>query len=420
MRSRSQPPRSVRAVVLAPLIALVGGCSALLGADFDRGGPFSDADASSPGTSSPGTTNPDASNPGSGDGGTVVQPDGAPGSPSGVCATGSTDCGKDGSTPRQCKDGQWLELSRCEGGTPVCVKGTCKASCNEGDVDCAGTTPRVCQGGNLVAKTPCAGDLPVCQNGACVACADGVTACAGATLTLCSGGTWVNDHACSGTTPECSKGACVGCTQNGACVSDRSRENCGANGAYVSGVVCTDPATVCSGSACTACPAGKVNCNDATDGCETTLDPTSGCAACQAPNKTCYQDADGDGYGSTVTRQVCGSCTTGWTATTGDCDDTDKDVHPGQVFIAPAPPRDLDFNCDKAYDRRLRSGATTLAFPAKVFVGCPGVGSGCFDSYSVATDLPVCGKTMTRCMDPTNGSDCIPDPSSPTYTVECR
>jgi hypothetical protein len=386
-------------------VAFSGGCGALLDVDFDRVAVSSSS------------TDGGNGGPGSGEGG--QQPPGS--SPSGVCSGDSVDCGRDGSTPRECKAGQWLERSRCEGATPVCVKGTCKASCSTGDVDCAANTPRACENGKLVMKDACAGDLPVCAEGACVACAEGVTACSGTTVTRCKNGAWENDRACGANTPECSKGACVGCTGQGACVDDRSRESCTANGAYATAIACADPATFCSGAACAACPPGKYNCNDGQDGCESTLDVASGCGPCEVPNKTCYQDLDTDLYGNpAVTRQVCGACPAGWVSQPGDCKDNDGDVHPGQPYIIPSPPRDLDFNCDGSSLRRLRSGANVLAFPAKVFVGCPGVGSGCFDSYSISGGLPACGRTMVRCKSPESGANCIDDPASPIYSVECQ
>ena len=383
-----------------------GGCGALLDVDFDR------------------VVLPSATGGDGGTSGTVTN--GAAGtgpsaSPSGVCAGESTDCGKDGVTPRVCQNGQWLEEARCEGTTPVCVKGTCKASCEAGDVDCAANTPRACEKGNLVAKATCSGALPVCADGACVACADGVMACSGTTVTRCQGGAYQKDHACGGAAPDCSKGACVGCTMAGACVDDRSSESCGPDGAYATTVACADPTTFCSGSACAACTAGRYNCNDGHDGCESTLDAASGCAACQLPDQTCYQDKDGDGFGNAaVSRQVCGACPVGWTFDHADCLDSDTDVHPGQAYIVPSPPRDLDFNCDAIKKLRLRSGGTTLAFPSKVFIGCPGFGVGCSDSWNISGDLPACGRTMVRCIAPKNGADCLDDPSSPVYSVECQ
>ena len=409
VETRQEPHRVLIGLALVGLsLALCAGCAALMDVDFDRVAVLPQGDGGATGADDGGSLGPQG-------------PQGPGSSPSGVCSGDSVDCGKDGSTPRECKGGQWLERSRCEGTTPVCVKGTCKASCSAGDVDCAANTPRACDNGKLVTKAACGGDLAVCAGGSCVACADGLTACSGTTVTRCQAGAWQDDRACGGSAPDCSKGACVGCTQQGACVDDRSRENCGPGGAYATAVACSDPATFCSGAACMACPAGRFNCNDGHDGCETTLDTSTGCAACEAPTRTCYEDKDADGYGNAaVIRKVCGACPAGWTSQAGDCRDTDGDVHPGQGFIAPAPPRDLDFNCDGSSARRLRSGGSTMAFPAKVFVGCAGVGVGCFDSWSISGNLPACGRTMTRCKSPANGADCIDDPASPVYTVECQ
>ncbi len=303
----------------------------------------------------------------------------------------------------------------------MCVRGECKAACVVGDVDCAGNTPRACEGGKLVAKPTCSGDHALCDAGQCVACASGRAMCSGSKVQRCANGAWQDDRECAGATPECAAGACVACSRPKSCTSDRSREECAPSGAYVTTTVCSDPETVCDGSGCGACPAGTANCNDAHDGCETRLDPTSGCAPCQAPSATCYEDADGDAYGNAaVTRRVCGACPTGWVSRAGDCDDHDSVVHPGQSFMVPSPPRNADFNCDGTVTKRVRGGGAVQAFPTKVYVGsCPTVGVGCSDSYSLR-GTPECGQTMRRCMDPANGSLCLDDPTSPTYTVECQ
>jgi len=65
---------------------------------------------------------------------------------------------------------------------------------------------------------------------------------------------------------------------------------------------------------------------------------------------TMYRDADGDGYG--VSTPVC-TCffATGYADSSGDCNDSNPDVHPGSLdwFTEPIPGRgsaDWDYNCD--------------------------------------------------------------------------
>jgi len=55
-----------------------------------------------------------------------------------------------------------------------------------------------------------------------------------------------------------------------------------------------------------------------------------------------YQDVDGDGYGARREWQC--EPAPGWVDLSGDCDDTDPDVHPGAEDVLD---NDVDEDCDK-------------------------------------------------------------------------
>jgi hypothetical protein len=67
---------------------------------------------------------------------------------------------------------------------------------------------------------------------------------------------------------------------------------------------------------------------------------------------TYFQDGDGDGYGGTTTVTSCTPLGNGWATVSGDCDDTNADVHPGQTaFFVTAfgttPPKSFDYDCNQ-------------------------------------------------------------------------
>src|SRR6185503_17197895 len=60
---------------------------------------------------------------------------------------------------------------------------------------------------------------------------------------------------------------------------------------------------------------------------------------------TWYKDADGDGYGSTTSTVACDK-PTGYTDASGDCDDTEDAVNPGEDEICDT----IDDDCDGLVD----------------------------------------------------------------------
>ena len=359
--------RVIAVIVIAGIAAM--GCSALAGVDFGAahearvGGNAGDAQASTTAT------------------GTLPAADAGPTSElSGECGPGSVDCGSDGATPRTCQNGQWAAAASCGGTTPVCAKGACTTRCENGDIDCAGSTPRLCQGGEWVLQKPCAGDTAVCARGECVACADGVSACVDAvTPKVCQSGRWTTAAACEGNMPDCAKGACVACSDtNTACLTDRTLSSCSPTGAYTIAAACTDGLSAClrGNRACSACPAGWANCNDAQDGCETPLNSASDCRACQPPERTCYPDVDADGYGdSSKGVPRCSACPAGTIESGGDCDDRNPKTHPGASTpqgALPAGATSWDTNCDGSVAVMAFDHATGASW-ASERSGTPGV-----------------------------------------------
>jgi len=89
------------------------------------------------------------------------------------------------------------------------------------------------------------------------------------------------------------------------------------------------------------------------------------------PTPTWYTDADGDGYGNGASVVQCDRPTDGFlagelTATSGDCDDTDPDVHPGAEDVC----NGIDDNCDNVIDENAIS-ATVV--PGGTVTYCHGV-----------------------------------------------
>ncbi len=64
---------------------------------------------------------------------------------------------------------------------------------------------------------------------------------------------------------------------------------------------------------------------------------------------TYYKDQDGDGFGSDQVGEGCGAPPTGTATQSGDCNDTDPNVHPGAAEVC----NDADDNCDGQADNGL-------------------------------------------------------------------
>ncbi len=265
----------------------------------------------------------------------------------------------------------------CSGATPYCVAGACTDQCPgnltncsgvcvdlQTDVDHCGGCDQACALANV--------DDQACVAAACeiVACTDGWADCDTNHATGCEVELGTLDN-CSGCGDACAyDNASAACT-DGACeltACDDGYADCDgdpANGCEVTlGTLdnCTECGDACAydnasatctvdGCALDACDANYGDCNgDAdTDGCETMLNTSAACGACDvacgplegcagddvngyACTATCL-DGDGDGFADAE----CGG---------PDCNDEDANVNPG----ADEACNDADDDCDGAID----------------------------------------------------------------------
>ncbi len=80
-------------------------------------------------------------------------------------------------------------------------------------------------------------------------------------------------------------------------------------------------------------------CDDKDNNCDSQID--------EGVKLTFYRDSDNDSYGSTAGIQAC-SAPEGYVANSGDCDDTDPNIHPGAADICDG----IDNNCDGVPEKK--------------------------------------------------------------------
>ena len=98
-------------------------------------------------------------------------------------------------------------------------------------------------------------------------------------------------------------------------------------------------------------PAAIETCNGIDDNCNSITD--------EGVTTTYYQNNDNDGYGnSAMTLQAC-SVPTGYTATGGDCNDSNNQIYPSQTETC----NSIDDNCNGTFDENLTTctGTTTIS-----------------------------------------------------------
>src|SRR5262249_38520612 len=119
--------------------------------------------------------------------------------------------------------------------------------------------------------------------------------------------------------------------------TNTSTSNCGDCNKPCAVLANSDP--TCTGGAC------GISCHQGFGDCDN--NPGNGCEALG----TFYQDGDNDGYGTTVSTRAC-TAPAGYKSTSGDCDDTNGQVHPNQAtyfatsYTNPSGAKSYDYNCD--------------------------------------------------------------------------
>jgi len=261
--------------------------------------------------------------------------------PGGGCnATSTQAC----ATANQCQTG-----GGCSGGACVAVvnKGTGTA--------CSGTD--YCTSGTRYYNWQCDSGAS-CNPASSLLCPTPANACqAGGG---CSGGacvavTLVTDGTHCGTCASCAAGSCAyNSTLNadcGFCQKCTGLLTCGNQ------LVTEDLKGECAAS-------GPPTCS--TDNC-------NGAGACGNTARTCYNDADLDGYtsGSFVKCSACNGTTEKTSPSAlSDCCDTDASAHPGQAgwFIVQDACSSFDYDCSGSTEKQY-SGGTDLFYPTCM---CPG------------------------------------------------
>lgn len=151
-----------------------------------------------------------------------------------------------------------------------------------------------------------------------------------------------------------------------------------------------------------------LNQDDDEDGAE---DSDGGAAQCKDEDKiTYYRDADGDGVGGTETKRDCKSPGDGWVTKSGDCNDNDKNVFPGQTAFFTMPYQkdgvsSYDYDCSAKEEQqnppRTAAGTCALSEDKK---SCTGEGfvasrtrTGAVDSLCGAVRFQACKLVRGTC-----------------------
>lgn len=137
-----------------------------------------------------------------------------------------------------------------------------------------------------------------------------------------------------------------GCTDMGACNYDPAASCDDGSCEFLSCAGCTNPAA-CNYDPTAVIDNGSCNLPDGcADNTACNYDPAATCddGSCTYPT-TYYVDADGDGFGSSVTADLC-ALQTGYATNDQDCDDGNGDVYPG----APSTQEGIDNDCNGTVD----------------------------------------------------------------------
>lgn len=275
--------------------------------------------------------------------------------------------------------------NECPPTAPVCAMAGGSYECSTG---CSAEAPELC-GMSCIDVMTDAQHCGACDD-ACAAVSNGQAVCEnGACTTKCNanhhlcGESCVSDRSTSscGTscdpcpTPTGAQATCNGGACDFTCTSSRALKcedgcypsddrNCG-----TCGNDCASSGRLCDGTRCVECRTNN-DCRGSNRYCVATQcracqpGDASTCGDCQqcsltgtcvssGTQRSCYRDADGDGYGSARSSpmQVCGSCPSGYVENDEDCFDSGAraaEVHPGQTmyFDTSYGSGSYDYNCD--------------------------------------------------------------------------
>jgi hypothetical protein len=122
--------------------------------------------------------------------------------------------------------------------------------------------------------------------------------------------------------------------------------------------------------------------------------PDSEDAGCASPHAY-YRDADGDGFGSDVSKQFCGAPVAGWVTMSGDCDDAEKSVFPGQTAYFGTPYSksgidSFDYDCSGREEPDPATAGAAPDCPALELLLCTGAGFATSGRTGTGVD-PTCG-----------------------------
>ncbi|MCC6746757.1 MAG: putative metal-binding motif-containing protein [Deltaproteobacteria bacterium] len=264
------------------------------------------------------------------------------------------------------------------------------------DTGCTPGAALGCQGNLLVrCNTLGTGTLTVdCGASGCNATAKRCSQCDPAAAPYCSGS---NLMACTSdgllqATP-CSLG-CVGNACSGCLDGDGD--------GYGVGPACKGPD--CNDSNGNIHPGGVEVCNTADDNCDGTKD--------EGVQSTFYRDSDRDGYGDATKTTLACTAPQGYVPNKDDCDDGDRDAHPGQSSYFDSGSNGtgtFDYNCNTTVEQRWPVVATCAGQPPS---RCNNTSSGW------QTAVAGCGVRATWLSCNWNAGSCQTNSSN--RTQECR
>jgi hypothetical protein len=328
----------------------------------------------------------------------ALPPGGTASSPSYACSTGCTQdapalCGM------SCIDVMTnaAHCGACDNACPsvtngqaVCEDGNCAKRCNAnhhlcGDDCVSDRDPKNC-GSSCDACTAPTGAQATCDGRTCG------FACTNARALKCADGCYPSDdrncgvcgNDCATTGSHCDGLRCVEC---------RSNSDCGGAERY------------CVANRCRQCQPGDASACGECQQCS-----SSGTCMSSGSNKTCYRDADGDGYGAeSSSMTVCGACPSGYIERGGDCYDSSAEVHPGQTkyFETGHGGGTFDYDCD---------GQQEPQYPEWKIENCGCVSSVC--TAVIVSNVVPCGARAVQCSGA--GSMCSACLNSTGYPQPCR